>query len=106
MPWRVQQFLQITIEYSKYSADIYPIFKLINTLVIVPTYNEVDNIQKFIDSVFIIDGLSLLVVDDNSPDGTAKIVESNFENYQNLHLLKRRESLGWVQHILKDLNGF
>tara|TARA_Y100000816_G_C26093964_1_gene578542 strand:+ start:1240 stop:1941 length:702 start_codon:yes stop_codon:yes gene_type:complete len=79
---------------------------LINTLVIVPTYNEVDNIQKFIDSVFIIDGLSLLVVDDNSPDGTAKIVESNFENYQNLHLLKREGKLGLGSAYIEGFKWF
>ena len=79
---------------------------MINTLVIVPTYNEVDNIQKFIDSVFIIDGLSLLVVDDNSPDGTAKIVESNFENYQNLHLLKREGKLGLGSAYIEGFKWF
>ena len=79
---------------------------MINTLVIVPTYNEVDNIQKFIDSVFLIDGLSLLVVDDNSPDGTAKIVESNFENYQNLHLLKREGKLGLGSAYIEGFKWF
>ena len=76
------------------------------TLIIVPTYNEVDNIQKFIDSVFIIDGLSLLVVDDNSPDGTGKIVESNFENYQNLHLLKREGKLGLGSAYIEGFKWF
>tara|TARA_Y100000591_G_scaffold136443_1_gene117029 strand:- start:3248 stop:3949 length:702 start_codon:yes stop_codon:yes gene_type:complete len=79
---------------------------LINTLVIVPTYNEVDNIQKFIDSVFLIDGLSLLVVDDNSPDGTAKIVESNFENYQNLYLIKREGKLGLGSAYIEGFKWF
>tara|TARA_A100001011_G_C14134191_1_gene766785 strand:+ start:129 stop:830 length:702 start_codon:yes stop_codon:yes gene_type:complete len=79
---------------------------LINTLVIVPTYNEVDNIQKFIDLVFLIDGLSLLFVDDNSPDGTAKIVESNFENYQNLHLIKREQKLGLGTAYLEGFEWF
>ncbi len=79
---------------------------MINTLVIVPTYNEVDNIQKFIDLVFLIDGLSLLFVDDNSPDGTAKIVESNFENYQNLHLIKREQKLGLGTAYLEGFEWF
>ena len=79
---------------------------MINTLVIVPTYNEVDNIQKFIDSVFLIDGLSLLVVDDNSPDGTAKIVESNFENYQNLYLIKREGKLGLGSAYIEGFKWF
>ena len=77
-----------------------------NTLIIVPTYNEVDNIQKFIDSVFLIDGLSLLVVDDNSPDGTAKIVKSNFENYQNLYLLQRKGKLGLGSAYIEGFKWF
>ena len=79
---------------------------MINTLVLVPTYNEVDNIKKFIDSVFLIDGLSLLVVDDNSPDGTAKIVESNFENYQNLYLIKREGKLGLGSAYIEGFKWF
>ena len=79
---------------------------MINTLVIVPTYNEVDNIQKFIDSVFLIDGLSLLVVDDNSPDGTSKIVESNFDNYENLHLIKRAGKLGLGSAYIEGFKWF
>ena len=47
-----------------------------NTLLL-PTFNEVENIQKFIDAVFQNDRLSLLVVDDNSPDGTGEIVKEN-----------------------------
>ena len=77
-----------------------------NTLIIVPTYNEVDNIQKFIDSVFLIDGLSLLVVDDNSPDGTAKIVKSNFDNYQNLYLLQREGKLGLGSAYIEGFKWF
>ena len=77
-----------------------------NTLIIVPTYNEVDNIQKFIDSVFLIDGLSLLVVDDNSPDGTAKIVKSNFENYKNLYLLQREGKLGLGSAYIEGFKWF
>ena len=77
-----------------------------NTLIIVPTYNEVDNIQKFIDSVFLIDGLSLLVVDDNSPDGTSKIVESNFDNYENLHLIKRAGKLGLGSAYIEGFKWF
>lgn len=46
------------------------------TLVIVPTYNERENIERLIDAVLAIDtAVELLVVDDNSPDGTGEIVE-------------------------------
>jgi len=46
-------------------------------LVIIPTYNEVENIKKIIEKVFSLDGdFHILIVDDGSPDGTADIVKS------------------------------
>ena len=65
-----------------------------DTLIISPTFNEVDNIQKFIDSVFLNEDLSLLIVDDNSPDGTAQIVKENMLENKNLYLIQRDEKLG------------
>ena len=47
-----------------------------DTLVIIPTYNEKENIEAIIKTVFEQDKkFHILVVDDNSPDGTAAIVE-------------------------------
>ena len=40
-------------------------------LVLVPTYNERDNLRRLVTALLAIDGLAVLVVDDNSPDGTA-----------------------------------
>ena len=67
-------------------------------LVIVPTYNEAENIEEL---VFAVMGLEcpfdMLVVDDNSPDGTAGLVEALQLKFQGrLHLLKRpfKEGLG------------
>jgi dolichol-phosphate mannosyltransferase len=46
-------------------------------LVIIPTYNEKDNIQKIIDAVFSLQqGFHVLIIDDGSPDGTGNIVKS------------------------------
>ena len=45
-------------------------------LVLVPTYNERDNLQPLIAALMAIDGLHMLIVDDNSPDGTADEAES------------------------------
>ena len=45
-----------------------------NFLIITPTFNEKDNIENFLYEVIDI-GLSVLVVDDNSPDGTSEIVK-------------------------------
>lgn len=63
--------------------------------VIIPTYNEKDNIQELIKEVSKqpIENLRILVVDDNSPDGTAEIVEEMKENYP-VELIKRPCRLG------------
>lgn len=61
-------------------------------LIIIPTYNEIDNIEKLIKTVFeFIPGDSgILVVDDNSPDGTAKAVEKMINDYpERLFILNR-----------------
>jgi dolichol-phosphate mannosyltransferase len=68
-----------------------------NLLITVPTYNEAQNIGPFIKAVFenIPSQAEILVVDDNSPDGTAKIVEKIISRGQNrLHILNRPEKQG------------
>ena len=64
-------------------------------LVIIPTYNEAENIQRVVRGVF--DQalpLDILVVDDGSPDGTAGLVESMIEEEDRLHLLRRSSKMG------------
>ena len=67
-------------------------------LVIVPTFNEAENIEELILSVMALKHpFDMLVVDDNSPDGTSKLVEALQPKFQGrLHLLKRsnKEGLG------------
>ena len=67
-----------------------------NRLVIVPTYNEIENISKIVAAVMKLSpDMDLLVVDDNSPDGTgAKIKELQEEHDERLHLLEREGKLG------------
>jgi len=71
---------------------------LAETIVIIPTYNEKENINQMVAAVMALPGeLHLLVVDDNSPDGTAGMVESLQLGQNNrLHLLKRpgKQGLG------------
>ena len=56
-------------------------------LIISPTYNEKKNIKKLIETVFSIDKeYHLLIVDDNSPDNTAREVEKLIKSYKNLFL--------------------
>ncbi len=64
-------------------------------LVIIPTYNEADNIALIMAEVLKQDPiLEILVVDDNSPDKTAEIVETIMKDNDRVHLLKREGKLG------------
>ena len=65
-------------------------------LVIIPTYNECENVSKMIDKVMSLEGeFSILVVDDGSPDGTASIVRARQADYpQRLHIIERSGKLG------------
>ena len=64
-------------------------------LVIVPTYNEKENIRALADAVLKADTRAdLLVVDDNSPDGTGDIVEGIAREYPRVHLLRRPGKMG------------
>jgi dolichol-phosphate mannosyltransferase len=72
---------------------------LSNALVIIPTYNEKENIQAIVDEVLSLPkDFHLLIVDDNSPDGTAEIVTGLQTKYNvletRLHLLQRAGKLG------------
>ncbi|OYU94489.1 MAG: dolichyl-phosphate beta-D-mannosyltransferase [Bacteroidetes bacterium B1(2017)] len=66
-------------------------------IVIIPTYNERENIEEIIRAVFSLhQSFDVLIVDDNSPDGTAAIVKKlqQFEFKLNLHILERKEKNG------------
>ena len=66
------------------------------TLVIIPTYNEIENIESLIHQVFQIKiDLNILVVDDNSPDGTGDKVQNLINKYsKKLFLLRRKQKEG------------
>lgn len=64
-------------------------------LVIIPTYNEIENIEAIINAVFELDyGFEIVVIDDNSKDGTFEVVERMMKSYPQLHLIKREGKLG------------
>ena len=66
-----------------------------DSLVIIPTYNEKENIERIIRKVFSLPFLfEILIIDDGSPDGTAEIVKSLQEEYPALHLEQRTGKLG------------
>ena len=67
-------------------------------LICIPTYNEAENIRGVIERTLAtgIPGLSILVIDDGSPDGTANIVEAMAQELSNprIHLLRRNSKSG------------
>lgn len=67
-----------------------------DNLVIIPTYNECENIEDIIRAVFLLSTrFEILIIDDNSPDGTADIVKRLQGEYQGqLHIIKRSGKLG------------
>jgi dolichol-phosphate mannosyltransferase len=65
------------------------------SLVIIPTYNEADNVLKIIPEVLSQDeGFHVLIVDDNSPDGTANLVKEMQKTNTRIHLLERPSKRG------------
>lgn len=67
-----------------------------NALVIIPTYNEIENIRKMLDTVMKLnEGFDVLIVDDGSPDGTAQVVREKMDAFGGrIHLEERTGKLG------------
>jgi dolichol-phosphate mannosyltransferase len=67
-----------------------------NALVVIPTYNEIENIELLLRDIILLQrDFDILVVDDNSPDGTSALVEKLIKEYpDNIFLLKRTSKLG------------
>lgn len=69
-------------------------------MIIVPTYNEKENIQKLIQKIQIEKKkikkwqIEILIIDDNSPDGTGKIVNLISKRNKSVHLLERKNKVG------------
>ncbi|MCY4161080.1 MAG: polyprenol monophosphomannose synthase [Flavobacteriaceae bacterium] len=66
-----------------------------NTLIIIPTYNEADNIKSIIQCILSQDLLcDVLVVDDSSPDKTSELVKNLSRQFKNIHLIIRTKKEG------------
>ena len=64
-------------------------------LIIIPTYNEKENIQDIAEAILGLDlNLEILIVDDNSPDGTGQIADRLSEERKAVHVLHREEKAG------------
>lgn len=65
-----------------------------NYLIIIPTYNESDNITNLIINLQYIEGTHLLFIDDSSPDGTGEILDNLKQKYKNIDVIHRNGKLG------------
>ena len=65
------------------------------SVVIIPTYNEISNIQNMLETLERLHpSLHVLIIDDGSPDGTATVIKKFQNTKKNLHLLERKGKLG------------
>ena len=70
-------------------------------ILLIPTYNEAENIGLILKRIFQVDPrLHVLVIDDSSPDGTARVVEAKQREFPHLELLQRRQNPGFAQSYL------
>lgn len=68
-----------------------------HTLICIPTYNEAGNLARFVDAVHeVCPDCDLLIIDDNSPDGTGEIADHLAQDHRGIHVLHRphKEGLG------------
>ncbi|MBT4349495.1 polyprenol monophosphomannose synthase [bacterium] len=64
-------------------------------LILLPTYNERENVEIIIKEIFaLLPNIHILVIDDNSPDKTAEVVKNLMKQYPNLDILERQEKQG------------
>lgn len=67
----------------------------LKSLVIIPTYNELENLPRLIPVVLSQDeSINILIVDDGSPDGTGKFVKEEMQKNNRIHLLEREKKMG------------
>lgn len=66
-----------------------------NSIIVIPTYNEKDNIQLLTERIFNVSPeVKILIVDDNSPDGTGIIAEELSRKYKQIEVLRREKKEG------------
>jgi dolichol-phosphate mannosyltransferase len=82
-------------------VDINSIFEFLkhmkkDKLVIIPTYNELENVQLMINAIMQLPGeFEILIIDDHSPDGTSEVVKNCQKDFPDrLHLIQREGKLG------------
>ena len=74
------------------------------SVILIPTLNEKENLEKLIPAIFgLMPDVSVLVVDDNSSDGTQELIEKLKQNYGNLFILTRTSNYGYGR---SSIEGF
>jgi len=69
--------------------------RLVKSLVVIPTYNERDNIERLVGEILAQgEEIEILIVDDNSPDGTGEIVDELVKVNSRIHVIHRSGKLG------------
>ena len=77
---------------------------MVDLSVELPTYNEAENLPILVERLENLDlDLEIIVIDDNSPDGTADVVKSLAQKYRNIKLLQRPKKLGLASAIFDGL---
>jgi dolichol-phosphate mannosyltransferase len=72
--------------------------------IVIPTYNEAENVESLIEKLEALEGeFQIIFVDDNSPDGTAEIVEEIGQRWGNIKVHRRRGKLGIGSAILEGM---
>ena len=85
--------------------------------IVIPTYNEAKNIEGLIKDILIVSSnhkikTNIIVVDDNSPDGTSEVVKKFKENNPQVILIQRKGKLGLgtayikgIKYVLENLDS-
>ena len=74
-------------------------------LVIIPTYNEAENVEAIVRKIFeLYPNINILIVDDSSPDGTSNIVKKLQKEFSLLHLLIRDKKEGLAKAYIAGFN--
>ena len=79
-----------------------------DSVVIIPTYNEKENVESIVRAVLALEhGFHILIIDDGSPDGTADIVKrlQREEFADELHLIERKGKLGLGTAAMRGFRG-
>ena len=77
-----------------------------DSIVIIPTYNEKESVERIIRGVFsVVPEVYIKVIDDNSPDNTAMVVEKIMKEVPHLSLLKRQKKNGLGKAYINGFDG-